>query len=206
MFHFLSSFDNGNCKLVHILGYFIGIVLKIGNFFSSFFKNYVIRPAIGLPVLPMPALQCTNIGGPQGWPVQPSPICSTAFDWWRRTSSRNSNIAAADRGVPKSGQLVNWKCATRLLSPVCVEVWRQKSRYYNKSCIHFFLIYLPSSFKGFGPLQRTNTCFMLSYIENAKCNLIILLFQEIKKKEKRKKVPSSRTPLRLRPGLKLDLV
>ena len=76
------------------------------------------------PVLPMPALQWTTMGGPPRCPLQSPPISLTAVAWQRLTSSRNSSMASAERGVPKSGQLVNWKCAILLLSPVWEMIMR----------------------------------------------------------------------------------
>lgn len=58
------------------------------------------------PVLPMPALQCTSTGGPSGGPVQSGYSVRNEDSCLRFTCARKSNMADADFGTPKSGQLM----------------------------------------------------------------------------------------------------
>jgi hypothetical protein len=52
------------------------------------------------PVLPIPALQCTTIGGPLGCPAHVSPNATTIAFCFLLTRSKNSSIALADLGTP----------------------------------------------------------------------------------------------------------
>lgn len=55
---------------------------------------------INVPVLPIPALQCTTMGGPRAWPCHSDPRELTASSWQARTLNKNSRKAAAELGVP----------------------------------------------------------------------------------------------------------
>lgn len=53
-----------------------------------------------LPVLPMPALQCTTSGGPPGCPLKRGPNALTATRCCCFTAPRKSMSVAADEGTP----------------------------------------------------------------------------------------------------------
>lgn len=72
----------------------------------ALYMSMYTRLLMNLPVLPIPALQCTTIGGPPGGPVQSGNIVRNARSCLCFTSARKSNMADADFGTPKSGQLM----------------------------------------------------------------------------------------------------
>lgn len=72
------------------------------NFYVSK-KNRVLsrlRLSIYLPVLPMPALQCTTIGGPRGCPAHVSPLLASNLLCCCLTKDKNCSKALADWGTP----------------------------------------------------------------------------------------------------------
>ena len=58
--------------------------------FSSIRKNWT---PWALPVLPMPALQCTTMGGPSSWPVQGGSITVTISAWEGRDGHMTTCIS-----------------------------------------------------------------------------------------------------------------
>lgn len=72
------------------------ITLNAKRLMSSFWKN-----SLGiLPVLPIPALQWTTIGGPCGWPAHWGPKAFTIFLCCLFTAPRKSMRVTAEVGTP----------------------------------------------------------------------------------------------------------
>lgn len=72
-----------------------------------------------LPVLPIPALQCTTIGGPLGSPFQLSLTPLNISICCIRISLINASKDLVDVGDSLSAQLVKWKCDTFRAFSVC---------------------------------------------------------------------------------------
>ncbi len=70
------------------------------------FRNEIKHESRKLPVRPMPALQCTTTGGPPGGPVQSGYSVRNENSCLCFTCAWKSNMADADFGTPKSGQLM----------------------------------------------------------------------------------------------------
>jgi len=60
----------------------------------------ILQVFVYLPVLPMPALQCTTIGGPRGCPAHVSPLLASNLLCCCLTKDKNCNKAEADLGTP----------------------------------------------------------------------------------------------------------
>lgn len=62
--------------------------------------SYANKKLKNLPVLPIPALQCTTIGGPLGCPAHVSPNACTICCCFSRTFCRKVIMAIAVLGTP----------------------------------------------------------------------------------------------------------
>ena len=117
----MAKWQNSYCSGVWIVSALwvlkVFTVLNTSHFPTSAKRATFTSIVQKVPVRPIPALQCTIIGGPLGCPFHCDPNACTASFCASRTRPTICKHDSADDGTPKSGQEVIWKWTSLRFSP-----------------------------------------------------------------------------------------